>query len=153
MGDARRRLFSEDEARRQKPTFEVFDALPLRPFTPPVVPVGKLLRGVYDTKRLNVADTERSCASTSAEPCQRQDAAWPAQIASTAPSVSEDNIDHHSGQGSGKSKCDSDEAVAIDEQMLEAIYDPVLDVYYDPRSNKYYERRHITSDLHDVEKN
>jgi len=112
---------------------------PSRPFTPPVLPVGKLLRGLSEGHDC-LGSAGGGCGfrrvgglafNRKAPPACRLDQLGAAILAeSSLPAV-----DGRSATADGS---DSDLA---DESMLEAIYDPMLDIYYDPRSNKYYEPR------------
>ncbi|CAE8721986.1 unnamed protein product, partial [Polarella glacialis] len=102
--------------------------VPHRPFTPPVVPIGKLLRGVYDAKPRIVA----------------LGGALAPQKGRQAPGVAEEAQERRLGIARGAElpvEEEVEEDVDEDESMMEAIYDPMLGIYYDPNSNMYYEKR------------
>lgn len=96
---------------------------PQRPFTPPVVSIGKLLRYMQEAHG-TARGTRRQPLCKLWGPSA---AALPVEVRTAAAEGTEGRV---------VSCSEADEA---DESMLEAIYDPMLDIYYDPRSNKYYE--------------
>mmetsp|Transcript_56290 Transcript_56290/g.89368 ORF Transcript_56290/g.89368 Transcript_56290/m.89368 type:complete len:1013 (+) Transcript_56290:149-3187(+) len=143
----------EDGVETRKQSFEVLDRLlQQRPFTPPVVPVGKLLRGVYDFGK-NIAPSMEFAARDSSLGCSHHQGP-PGVLETSAARSKTTHVEVKDRSTSFSTQIYPPETVAPgNEQLLEAIYDPVLDVYYDPVSNKYYERRRDTSDLLDVGNN
>lgn len=109
--------------------------LPSRPFTPPVLPVGKLLKGLSEAcDRLASAGGSYAFRHTGGRlpPSCRLDQLGAAVLAESSLPI----VDQLGGTVDG-----SDDSDPADESMLEAIYDPMLDIYYDPKSNKHYEPR------------
>eukprot|EP00931_Biecheleriopsis_adriatica_P057074 TRINITY_DN33848_c0_g1_i1.p1 TRINITY_DN33848_c0_g1~~TRINITY_DN33848_c0_g1_i1.p1 ORF type:complete len:1149 (+),score=286.76 TRINITY_DN33848_c0_g1_i1:243-3449(+) len=98
-----------------------------RPFTPPVVPIGRLLRAAQDSSR-------RAASNQAAAKAEAPEAAEPSQRDEEKATVDKDNDM-------------LEDAEAEEESMLEAVYDPMLDIYYDPVSNRYYERRQPGDDF------
>lgn len=137
-----------------------------RPFSPPVIPVGKLLRSVYDSARnggpLSAAAAVRQLEAmhdpTSTPGSSKEPPG--AVYADAVPTIHKGELhglglrtdvppaqvhqvpDAFKGSAPSVTNALGTSPEGSEGQMLEAIYDPVLDVYYDPRSNKYYERRH-----------
>eukprot|EP00928_Gymnodinium_smaydae_P015987 TRINITY_DN15957_c0_g2_i1.p1 TRINITY_DN15957_c0_g2~~TRINITY_DN15957_c0_g2_i1.p1 ORF type:complete len:996 (-),score=123.57 TRINITY_DN15957_c0_g2_i1:224-3211(-) len=106
-----------------------------RPFTPPVVAVGKLLKNLSEQHRntLTALHVGTSVANLIDSTCYGAIGMLPAMTAK-AEGVSilgrEIRAEPEAAIG----------PMLADESMLEAIYDASLDMYYEPATGKYYER-------------
>lgn len=118
----------QDAALRLPPCDEPLEAdAPPRPFTPPVVPVGRLLAGRSGELLRAAGGAMRPTGvvlATSVTAGARLKAADGAGAVSAG--RAEEPMEPDVGGG----------------PMARGNYEPVLDICYDPKSNRYYERRH-----------
>jgi len=130
---------------------------PHRPFTPPVVPVGKLLRGVFDSQRAAASSVRPGDSAWAVKPppgslgvgsaadaaCQDR---CPARHSDVGAQFGDDDgcvssvalVQHGCSSANDVFGADIDNGVTPrdrEEVVPDAMYDPILDIYYDARAN------------------